>query len=628
MTIFFGSQTGTAEGYARVLQEEGRDAGFDAKMQDLEDFSPETLKDCKLAVFVMATYGEGDPTDNAARFVKWLKNDSKEVPENYLENLHYTVFGLGNKQYEHFNRVGKLTNALLEKLGGKRVVEYGQGDDDGTLEEDFEAWKSTLWPQLVEKYITSNGESSVRTSADAYHKVNLQFQLRSTQSNPIAPAAAAAVKNYLNSSKHFFTAPHVPVIVNRELRNIPTDGTGQGSTRHIDLDLVGSGLHYETADNLAVLPDNPAAIVSAVANRLGYQLDEVVTMEAIEGNADFKPAYPTPCTVRELLTSYLDLQGELKTGVLRALVSYLTDATQRHWLENMLHSDHRAELKNLLRLRDFSDLLANELSSLQIPLVDLLHVLPAIQPRYYTISSSALAQPTTVSVTVSLSQITNPRGKAFTGLCSGYLCGLTAGKDRVRVFVRASTFRLPKSISTPLILVGPGTGIAPMHAFLQERKHLLNTRPELRSQAGPIALFFGCRYSEVDFIYKQELQEMVRDGVLTNLFLAFSRDASASHDNSPLDAPLVARSKVYVQNLLQDSLVAKRVLDWLNIPSDGHVLDGETGAYVYVCGATNMGHDVMAAIQKVLTDASLPEAQEIVKSLHDKGRYVQELWSA
>lgn len=620
MSIYFGSQTGTAEGYARVLSEEGKDAGFDTKMHDLEEFDANTLKDTRLAIFLMATYGEGEPTDNSARFMRWLKNEDNEVPADFLTALQFTVFGLGNKQYEHFNRMGKLTDAALEKLGALRCAPYGQGDDDGTLEEDFETWKTALWPALRSKFMSSaDDSSSVASETSCFHRTSLQFAVQ--------PAARASIadkvdmKHVHNSCKHFFTAPRVPVIASRELRTNSAGATG--STKHIDLDLSACGLKYETADNLAILPENPSHLVLEVARHMGYDLDEVVQLTALAGEEEaFKAVYPSPCSVRDLLTCYLDLQGELKAGTLRALVSYVADPAQRAWLERMLQHDHRAELKSLLRMRDLADLLASELSALQLPLVDLLHVFPPIQPRYYTISSSALAQPTTVSVTVSLTQGNSQSGRVFTGLCSGYLCRLQAQAAAVRVFVRASTFRLPKSISTPLILIGPGTGIAPMHAFLQERRHLLTTRPELRSEAGPIALFFGCRYAEIDYLYKEELQQMVQEGVLPNLYLAFSRDSSASHDGSDEDAPVLAKSKVYVQHLLQLPHIARRMVSWLNQSQSG------AGAHVYVCGATNMGHDVMGAMQKILSDAGSADAVAAIKSLHDEGRYVQELWSA
>jgi NADPH-ferrihemoprotein reductase len=189
------------------------------------------------------------------------------------------------------------------------------------------------------------------------------------------------------------------------------------------------------------------------------------------------------------------------------------------------------------------------------------------------------------------------------------------------VFVRASSFRLPQNIARPLLLVGPGTGIAPMRAFLQERRHLLASNPSLRAQAGPIALFFGCRYAEVDCIYKDELRVLLQEGVLSHLFLAFSRDPQVAEGQwtAAAGCTMQARCKVYVQDILQEPAVAQQMLKWLQ---------GQEG-HVYVCGATNMGHDVMGALQKVLQGSiEGVDAHEAIKALQESNRYIQELWTA
>eukprot|EP01031_Cornospumella_fuschlensis_P041113 gene41113-50159_t len=193
LSIFFGSQTGTAEGFARTLMEEGRDNGFDAKMADLDEFTPEVLKDTEKAIFLMATYGEGEPTDNAAKFIKWLKGEGEqgEVEEGYLKQVNYTVFGLGNKQYEHYNRMGKLTNSLLEKHGAKVMYAYGEGDDDGTLEEDFLNWKANLWKELQTKFIHDGSVKSATPGEVSLHAVQLEFDVEVYSSLPPAPPAAS-----------------------------------------------------------------------------------------------------------------------------------------------------------------------------------------------------------------------------------------------------------------------------------------------------------------------------------------------------------------------------------------------------------------------------------------------------
>jgi NADPH-ferrihemoprotein reductase len=612
LRIFFGSQTGTAEGFARTLMEEGKEAGFDAKIVDLEDFDADMLSQTKLAIFLMATYGEGEPTDNAARFVKWLKNEDESVDSSFLSNVEFTVFGLGNRQYEHYNRMGKLTNKLLEKLGGKRVVEYGEGDDDGTLEEDFDAWKAKLWPSFKAHFhLEDSSVHSQGSTLSAPKHVSLEFNVKSlgkisTDKISDLRTSQKSVKHHA-STKHFWTAPHATIVANSELRNISFNKAGEevGSTRHIEISLKGTGLTYITADNLAILPENPSDKVISLANTLGYDLDDVVDFEATSENKDLKPMYPTPCSVRDLLTLYVDIQGSLRHSTLKTLSSYVSDSGQQKWISTLLVAENRAKFKHEIedQRKSLCDLLTNELSSAKIPIADFLHIASPIQPRYYTISSSSSLYPETVHVTVSVTEY-KVNGKTFTGLCSGFLRDLIPKQSQCRIFVRASTFRLPKSISTPIILIGPGTGIAPMRAILQERSVIQSKQG--KSDLGSCALFFGCKYADMDYIYRSELENFVKSEVLTELYTAFSRETN---------------KKIYVQHLLSEPTTTKKLLNWIL----------NENAHIYVCGATAMGADVMAALTQIIQaerSFSTAEASAYIKKLQDQNRYIQELWTA
>lgn len=148
LTIYFGSQTGTAEEFAKTLEGEAKTNGFNAKVIDLEDFEPEDMQNDNIAIFAMATYGEGDPTDNAIDFNKWIKDKHQELDDAFFKGLKYAVFGLGNRQYEHYNKMGRYIDSRLEELGGTRVFKYGEGDDDQNLDEDFDTWREELWPSL------------------------------------------------------------------------------------------------------------------------------------------------------------------------------------------------------------------------------------------------------------------------------------------------------------------------------------------------------------------------------------------------------------------------------------------------------------------------------------------------
>ncbi len=317
-----------------------------------------------------------------------------------------------------------------------------------------------------------------------------------------------------------------------------------------------------------------------------------------------------------------------------------------------MHNDNRAEFKTFIAesCPGICSLLCNELSSCTLPLSDLLHIASYIQPRYYTISSSSSIFPSSVHITVSLTEFhvkkTEDASKTlFTGLASGFFkrlvpaevhdddeqeirgAAVTAVSDKkkgsstrqssfkktipgtlssCRVFVRASTFRLPTSLDTPIIMCGPGTGLAPMRALLQERRFLASKVSAKARKLMQNTLYFGCKNSTVDYIYRDELQEFVDDKTLTHFHTAFSRDG---------------KEKVYVQHLLAQSDNAISLVRQL--------CDEE--AFFFVCGATAMGTDVHAAITQLLVDhkgMELTAAVAFIKELQEKGRYVQELWSA
>ena len=239
--------------------------GFKTRHVDLEDFKASDLATCKVAIFLMATYGEGEPTDNATSFSSWMHDEEKQVPSDFLENVSFTVFGLGNRQYENFNKMGKRTNEAMERFGGKRVFEYGEGDDDGTLEDDFQAWKVKMWPSLVSQFHKNSAGVESRVSSKE-SKVKLQYKVVPvTKDHDKAALARQSAASVNSTNKHFFTAPLATISVNRELRVNGGPGATVGSTRHVEIDLAGTGLTYHTADNLAVLPENDPIAVAELA---------------------------------------------------------------------------------------------------------------------------------------------------------------------------------------------------------------------------------------------------------------------------------------------------------------------------------------------------------------------------
>jgi NADPH-ferrihemoprotein reductase len=354
---------------------------------------------------------------------------------------------------------------------------------------------------------------------------------------------------------------------------------------------------YMTADNLAVMPENSPSVVEGVAAALKYNLDALFDIEAE------KAVFPTPCTVREALTRYVDLSGIPRRSVLKALAWFARAPRQADRLRFLASKEGRGEYRTFVEEQGLSlfHLVTEEFRSLAIPLEHFINLAPHLQPRYYTISSSSSAHPDSIHVTVAVTQATLRSGRVHTGVCSSYMA--LPGIQTLRIFVRPSSFRLPSDASTPVILVGPGTGIAPMRAILYERRH---QRTVGRKAVGETVLFFGCRRRDTDFLYEEELMGFAGDGTLTRLELAFSREQN---------------SKVYVQHRIVEADVARVLWDLVH----------KKGAYVYVCGGTQMGHDVLKAFEQVaeVQGRLAPStAVEYIRSLQSDARYVQELWSA
>eukprot|EP01035_Chromulina_nebulosa_P017613 gene17613-23188_t len=621
ISIYFGSQTGTAEGFARTLMEDCKERGYNTKIIDLEDFDEKVLATTPIAIFLMATYGEGEPTDNANKFYKWLKNDDKEVDANFLSNVYYCVFGLGNQQYEHFNRMGKVTDQWLKDLGANRLYDLGLGDDDGSLEDDFEKWRESIWsslPSTVSSKSESNASSVVNSPIRPRVNSIIMTRNNSTMSNGsfrdidyvfsvIKSTVNTPKRDSVNSSlaKHFFHSYQATVLVNRELR-IHTQENGRdvvGSTRHIEIDISKTNINYETADNLSVLPENDPKIVEALAQTLGYDLDLLFDVDVLKPE-QFKLNFPLPNTVRTVLTKFLDIQGPVKQALLMHLTNFTSDGKQREWILHILSKENKTLYNQQIIEQHVSlvDLLTNQLTSCKIPLDALLHIVPILQPRQYTISSSKSIYPKTIHITVAVADKFINDSKVFKGLCSTYLMDLQ--NRNCEILIRPSTFRLPIDLSVPIIMIGPGTGIAPMRAMLQEIKYQKQLDSNKDKSFGDVTLYFGCRNSNIDYIYRDEIEDFVKEMTITSLITAFSRESN---------------EKVYVQHLM---LKDENALKLWN--------DLQNGAYIYVCGALSMGADVHASLKSIVEKygkLSPDLAEDYLKDLKFQNRYIQELWA-
>eukprot|EP00850_Spirogloea_muscicola_P023098 SM000328S12468 [mRNA] locus=s328:29827:33946:- [translate_table: standard] len=595
-----------AGGSWQVLAEEARaryGKRVAVRVSDLEEYADdedrleEKLSTECAAVFLTATYGDGEPTDDAARFYKWLLAKVESVgggTMQLLAGLSYAVFGLGNRQYEHFNAIGKAVDQSLCALGGQRLVELGLGDDDQCIEDDFTAWRESVWPALDQLFQLAQYASQPLTTKAAALSYTVEIHEKGM------PAMDEHVNGVLPyDAHHHFWAPVLEV---RELHA----SKSERSCVHVDLDLSGSGIRYNPGDHVAIHAENSVEVVEAAAACLGVSLETTFTLSAPEGSDLLQAPSAGPCTLRTALSRHCDLLTPPRKAALVALAEYATDAAEAQRLLHLASPAGKEEysLWVMNAQRSLLEVLQAFPSAVPPLGVFFASICPRLPPRFYSISSSAREDVSRLSVTCAVVKATTPTGRIHRGVCSTWLQEAipqrtsSIGSTRVPIFVRTSVFRLPPSPEVPIIMIGPGTGIAPFRGFLQERAALKREGAKL----GPALLFYGCRRRDEDYLYQEELTSYLKEGVIGSLHVAFSREEA---------------SKIYVQNHLKAE--AKHV--WTLVMEGGHI---------YVCGdAKGMARDVHSALLTIAANQeciSSREAEKRIQQLQHEGRYLRDVW--
>lgn len=603
--IIFGTQTGTAEDFARTLKKEARRYHIHAVVVDMEVYDVNELPKEKNLIIVTSTHGEGEPPDTAKAFYKYV---GSELPDNFLSNVNFAVFGLGSKTYEHYNAVGRYMDAKLDKLGAKRFFERGEGDDDCALEEDFNKWKKRMWPVLCK----TMGLDANDVSKTEDEKFIPRFKLVKC---PPSSAGKYAVRGGLKKATADGTPvydiknPYMATITeNRELHQSDSDR----SCRHIEID-IGENVKYEAGDHLGVYPENSSSLVSLLASRLNEDLEQVIALVPVDSSvatnlatdaevasAATEAAYG-PSTLRQILTDTVDITTPPRKSLLKALAEFASDSHEKTRL-NLLakDGDQFDEYSKWIKHdhRTIIEVLAH-FPSIKIPLQSLIELLPRLAPRYYSISSSPNAHPGKVHITSVVVRFHTPTGREHLGVCSTWLADLQPG-SQVPVFIRESSFKLPVAPG-PVIMVGPGTGLAPFRGFLQELDH----RRKKGEAEWHSVLFFGCRNRKHDYIYEQELSGFEENKTLNLLHVAFSRDQG---------------HKVYVQDKIDEAETRKQLWKLLH----------EQNGRFYVCGdARLMAKAVHQSLIKIAMEEgnmSEPAASEYIDNLQKSGRYLQDVW--
>ncbi|KIX10228.1 uncharacterized protein Z518_01309 [Rhinocladiella mackenziei CBS 650.93] len=629
--VFWGSQSGTAERFANQLAKECQlRFGLSTFAADLSDYDPDSiaeLSQTRLAIFILSTYGEGDPSDNASGFWNWINNDI----QGSLSNLQYVAFGLGNSNYMYYNRVVDVVVQSLNRHGAHNLLRVGKADDaQSSTEEDFLAWKDDLFNMfrthlaLEEKMVEYQPTLAI-TEDDSLEPIDLHHgEASHSRDNPKAAAACSPVRA-------------LPIKNPKELFSV-----SQRNCVHLEIDLSEHpDIHYKTGDHMAVWPINPDNEVDLLltALQLRDRQDIPVSVKAVDPSSA-KIQIPSPTTVRALFHHYLEICAPVSRTTIQGLAPFApTPGSKSLVLKLGRDRDFYSSFltKNHLTLGRLLNLASPHERWVNLPLSYVIETLPLIQPRYYSISSSSVLWPrrATITALVAADCLPDNQEQKINGVTSNYLLALSRSQSQspitttsklqiqqhssevpsydlsgpakllqgTKLFahIRKSKFKLPIQSSCPIIMVAAGTGLAPFRAFITERAKL----HAIGKPIGDMLLFFGCRRPDEDFIYRDELEQIqasVGEGSF-KIITAFSRAE--------------ARKKVYVQQRVKE--YGKEVVSLVE----------DQGASVYICGRASMAREVGYSVGETLQHLrgwSDSEVKNWSEGLKRKGKWREDVW--
>ena len=534
LTILYGSQTGNGEAIATALAARAGEHGFTAALHSLADYRQSNLRRESLAVFVVSTHGEGDPPDDAELFHEFLL--SPRAPR--LPELGYAVLALGDSSYVNFCQTGRELDVRLEELGARRLLPIAECDVD--FEADAASWSDGVVKRLPEWLDI--------------------------------PAAAPRLRAVDTTIRHGKENPFSATVL---LKQKVTARDSSKDVYHIELSLEGSGLVYEPGDALAVVATNPPQLVGQLLDRLGADAATAVRL----GEEDL--------SLRDALAQRLEITAA-SVGFVRAWAA----VSRAPELEALLQDGRQAELGEFLHTHQVIDIVRRYPAD--VDPASFVEMLRRLSPRSYSIASSQLANPDEVHLTVAAVRY-EAFGSEHWGAASTHIVDRVEEGGTLSVYLEPNArFHLPADDATDVIMIGPGTGVAPFRAFVEERAE--------RNAQGRNWLFFGDRNFSSDFLYQLEWQKHLRRGVLHRLDVAFSRDQE---------------HKLYVQDRIRER--AAEVYRWI-----------ENGAVVYVCGdAKRMAGDVNDALIDVVTTqagVSRNDATQRIRELRRDGRYRRDVY--
>lgn len=552
IAVLYASQSGTAEGMARKLAKELKAQGHSPAVSTLVGYTPAALAAESFALVLASTYGDGDAPDGVQPFYEQLCLE--HFPR--MEKLSYAVFALGDKHYEHFCKFGKDLDSKLASLGANRLAD--RIDCDVDIDEPFAQWKTAIIARLNEDLPIPSKKAPPATKESS------------------APQLAEPVANSEPPASKAFTRDH-PLLASVVDKRSLTHVTSTKSTLHVAFSIEGTGLRYEAGDACGVIPTNDLNLVAEILQKLRFN-----------GNERVPSAKAGTTTLHDALARERQI-----TRLSRKVVQGFATRGNCTPLLDLLQPEQQAALDAYVYDRGLIDLFSEYPGVIDDP-SELVALLPKLTPRLYSISSSPAAHAGQIHATVAVVRFT-AHNRDRGGVCSTFFADRTSIADRLPIYIQPNKkFKLPSNPDAPMIMIGPGTGVAPFRGFLHERRAL--------GHKGKNWLFFGERSASTDYLYRDELELMCADGHLTRLDTAFSRDSTR---------------KIYVQDRMIEQ--ASQFWSWL-----------QEGASIYVCGdASRMAKDVHSALSQIVREQaamSAEAAEEYVGALKEEHRYHRDVY--
>lgn len=622
--VLYASQTGTAEDYAKKFSKElAAKFSLNVMCADVENYEFDSLHELPQNVVVsifVSTYGEGEVPDSAVHFEEFLS----EINEGDLSSLRFTLFGLGNSTYEFYNGASKKVLEHLKKSQATLIGEHGLADDGaGTTDEDYLAWKETIFEALKDQLHLSEHEQKFEPSfkLEKLDEITDNVSLGEPSLQYLPCNSLSFNSDNVQLGPFDLTQPYLaPIVRSHELLK-----SEDRSCVHSEFDVSGSNIKYTTGDHLGVWPSNADEKVKKFLHAFNLNPETIFDLKPLDST--IKAPFPTPTTIGAAVRHYLEITGPISRQNFGSLVQFAPSSQVKEKLQELAADKDQFSIEITSKYFDLADAVLHLSGGVKwetVPWEFLIESVPRLQPRYYSISSSSLSEKQTIHTTAMVEKFPNPAGDGnVVGVATNLLKNVEVAQNKenlkgldvhfdlngprdlfvnykLPVHVRRSAFKLPTNPQTPVIMIGPGTGVAPFRGFIRERVKYVETQDN--AKLGKHLLFYGSRNLD-DFLYREEWPEYAKKlGSTFEMIVAHSRLGS---------------KKVYVQDKLLER--EEEVLSLMN-----------AGCFLYVCGdAKGMAQGVHAALVDILASGkriSKADATEMIRMLKTSGKYQEDVW--